>query len=52
MSPRTENPPRENGLDIVAFSRLFDNTTTSYKFLWMLGILEIAEESEDELRIQ
>ena len=51
MPTRTENPPRESGLDIVAFSRLFDNTTTSYKFLWMLGILEITEESEDELRI-
>ena len=51
MPAKTDNPPRKNGLDIAAFSRLFDNTTTSYKFLWMLGILKITEESEDELRI-
>ena len=33
--------PAQRGLDIGAFSSLFRNTDTSYKFLWMLSILDL-----------
>ena len=38
--------PCEDGLNIPAFSRLFDNVTNSYKFLWTLGLLEIVGRDE------
>ena len=43
--------PSQNHLNITVFSRLFDATTTSYKFLWMLGILQILGEEPDKLII-
>ena len=33
--------PARSGLDIGAFSSLFRSTDTSYKFLWMLSILDL-----------
>lgn len=39
-------PPRAKGLDIGAFSRVFGMTTNSYKFLWMLGLLDVLGEKE------
>lgn len=39
------NLPSDSELNIGALSRLFDSTTTSYKYLWVLGILETLERS-------
>lgn len=48
MSRKTENAknklPEYSGLDIGAFAALFHNTDASYKFLWMLSILDLAEK--------
>lgn len=38
--PIPPSPPRAKGLDIGALSRVFAQTTNSYKFLWMLGLLD------------
>ena len=37
----TQELPESNNLDINALSRLFDNTTNSYKYIFMLSILDI-----------
>ena len=42
------SPPRAKGLDIGAFSRVFERTTNSYKFLWMLGLLDVLGEKKFE----
>ena len=39
-------PPRAEGLDIGALSRVFAKTTNSYKFLWMLGLLDVLGEKQ------
>ncbi|MBD2094462.1 hypothetical protein H6F90_04765 [Trichocoleus sp. FACHB-591] len=44
-------PPSQN-LDIEAFSRLFNRTTNSYKYLFFLGLLDILRQQQfDEVRL-
>ena len=43
--------PGCSGLDIGALSASFRSTTTSYKFLWFLSILDVMEESNAALPI-
>lgn len=43
--------PPEPGLDTLAFGRLFDNTDTSYKFLWMIGVTRILEKSDFKQKV-
>ena len=38
--------PRAAGLNVDALSKVFDSTATSYKFLWMLGLLDVLEEND------
>ena len=38
--------PRQNGLDTVTFSKTLSATDTSYKYLWLLALLEILKERE------
>lgn len=38
-----ESLPAHHGLDVAAFSRTLNDTTTANKFLWLLGILRIIE---------
>ena len=38
--------PRQNGLDTVAFAKTLSATDTSYKYLWLLALLEILKERE------
>ena len=38
--------PRAAGLNVDALSQVFDSTATSYKFLWMLGLLDVLEEND------
>ena len=37
--------PRAKGLDIGALSRVFDSRTNAYKFLWMLGLMDVLSGS-------
>ena len=39
--------PARSGLDIGAFSSLFRSTDTSYKFLWMLSILDLMKSGAE-----
>ena len=39
-------PPHAE-IDVQAFSRVFDKTTTTYKFLWLLAILKIVESKNE-----
>ena len=38
--------PPAAGLNVDALSQVFDSTATSYKFLWMLGLLDVLEEND------
>ena len=38
--------PRQNGLDIVTFSKTFTDKDTSYKYLWLLALMETLKERE------
>ncbi len=38
--------PQQANIDIAAFAKTLDKTDTSYKFLWLLAILEILKERE------
>lgn len=38
--------PRGAGLDVGALSRVFDSRTNSYKFLWMLSLLDVLGENQ------
>ena len=39
--------PPKTEIDVQVFSRALKDTTTAYKFLWLLAILKIVE-SKDE----
>ena len=40
--------PRGEDLDIIALAQSLDKVNTSYKFLWLLSLLEIVGEAGDE----
>ena len=46
-----ENLPNHHDLDINALSRVFKNTTNSYKFFWMIALLDCIREGRTEVSI-
>ncbi len=45
MTERTHSLPPSDSLDISTFSRLLDDTTNSYKFVFFLSLLNILSNS-------
>jgi len=48
MSFEEPTPPFSLDLDVAALSRLFSNTTNSYKFLFFLSLLDILKRNRFE----
>ena len=46
LSAQNTTLPLTSGLDIAALSRLFSNTTTSYKYIFFLSYLDILKRKE------
>lgn len=44
-----ENLPRSSKLDVSKLARVFENTTTIYKYLWLLSILDFVEKDIYEI---
>ena len=44
--------PQHAEIDVQAFSRALNNTTTAYKFLWLLAILKIIESKNAHAKSQ
>ena len=42
--------PRQNGLDTVTFSKTLSATYASYKYLWLLALLETLKEREYDVK--
>ena len=49
MAKRINGPtlPPQTKIDVQAFSRALDDTTATYKFLWLLAILKIVESKNE-----